>query len=60
MMPQRARSLRVCADCDGFSTVAITTGHRTPNGQRKTVTATCRGCNGTGHAPATALARAGR
>ncbi|NEA72158.1 hypothetical protein [Streptomyces sp. SID13588] len=43
---------RVCPDCDGFPSVAITTGTRTPSGQRTTVTVNCHACNGTGTAPA--------
>ncbi|MCK8676398.1 hypothetical protein [Streptomyces lichenis] len=47
-----ARS-RVCGDCDGFPVVHITTGTATPDGQRRTVSATCPTCHGTGHRPAT-------
>ncbi|MEW5539722.1 hypothetical protein AB1339_18955 [Streptomyces cyaneofuscatus] len=35
--------------CDGFPTVTITTGTRTPDGQRQTITAHCPACHGTGH-----------
>ena len=59
-MPQRPSNLPVCPHCDGFPTVAVTTGQTTPNGQRETVTATCPACRGTGHtAPARAYARTG-
>jgi RNase P subunit RPR2 len=51
-MPDTARTRR-CHDCDGFPTVAITTGQRTPDGQRQTLTVTCRACQGTGTRPAT-------
>ncbi|MCK8680223.1 hypothetical protein [Streptomyces lichenis] len=39
---------RVCAHCDGFPVVHITTGTATPDGQRRTVSATCPTCHGTG------------
>ncbi|MET8690254.1 hypothetical protein ABZV77_39215 [Streptomyces sp. NPDC004732] len=60
-MPQYASNRPVCRNCDGFPTVAITTGARYHDGSRVTVRATCRTCNGTGHtAPAATLTRAGR
>ncbi|MEV8422848.1 hypothetical protein [Streptomyces niveus] len=48
-MPQHTRPRPICPDCDGFPTVAITTGQTTANGQRQTLTVTCRACHGTGH-----------
>ncbi|WP_405684903.1 hypothetical protein OG204_10340 [Streptomyces sp. NBC_01387] len=48
-MPQHALNLPVCSHCDGFPKVAVTTGQTTPNGQRKTINATCPVCKGTGH-----------
>ncbi|MFD6994670.1 hypothetical protein [Streptomyces sp. NPDC059943] len=62
MMPQHTRR-PICPDCDGFPAVVITTGQRTPDGHRKTLTVTCRGCHGTGYrtpVPAAVLARTGR
>jgi hypothetical protein len=60
-MPQHAPSPRVCRDCDGFATVAITTGTRHPDGTRATLTVACPTCKGTGHTiPAAVLASAGR
>ncbi|WP_326612032.1 hypothetical protein OG949_23825 [Streptomyces scopuliridis] len=60
-MPQRALNRPFCSHCDGFPLVAVTTGQRSPNGQRKTITAACPACNGTGHTtPAATLARVGR
>ncbi|MFF4288301.1 hypothetical protein ACFY0R_23850 [Streptomyces sp. NPDC001633] len=52
-MPQHtpAPNRRICADCDGFPTVAITTGQRTHTGARRTVTVSCRTCHGTGIRP---------
>ncbi|MFB7862242.1 hypothetical protein [Streptomyces sp. NPDC056069] len=60
MMPQ-PQTARVCSHCDGFPVVHVTTGSVTPNGQRRTLAATCPVCKGTGHrtAPA-ALLRAGK
>ncbi|QGV80834.1 hypothetical protein [Streptomyces ficellus] len=60
MMPQHPTP-RVCSHCDGFPVVHITTGTTTPDGQRRTLPATCPACKGTGNrtAPA-ALARAGK
>ncbi|MGQ5591949.1 hypothetical protein ACUJ8N_01570 [Streptomyces sp. ESR1.13] len=60
-MPQHAPTSRICRDCDGFPTVAITTGTRHPDGTRATLSVTCPTCKGTGRAaPAAAFARAGR
>ncbi|MFJ4272603.1 hypothetical protein ACIP29_18845 [Streptomyces coelicoflavus] len=60
-MPQHAQNKRVCRDCDGFATVAITTGTRHPNGTRATLRVTCSTCKGTGHTvPVASLTRAGR
>ncbi|WP_306184914.1 hypothetical protein [Streptomyces sp. MK5] len=60
-MPQHAQNTRVCRDCDGFATVAITTGTRNDDGTRATLTVACPTCKGTGRtAPAPALTRAGR
>ncbi|MGW9081113.1 hypothetical protein [Streptomyces kronopolitis] len=50
-MPENTTRTRRCPDCDDFPTVAITTGHRTPNGARQTITVTCRTCHGTGTVP---------
>ncbi|MFD5659428.1 hypothetical protein [Streptomyces hirsutus] len=59
-MPQRARTTRVCRDCDGFPIVAITTGTRHTDGTRTTLRITCPACQGTGHTLPAALVRAGR
>lgn len=59
-MPQHTRPRPICAHCDGFPQVVITTGQTTPTGRRQTITATCPACRGTGHtAPARAYARTG-
>ena len=52
-MPQHSHAPgHVCGHCDGFPTVAITTGGRNPDGTRTTINATCPACQGTGTAPA--------
>ena len=60
-MPQPARNTRVCRDCDGFATAAITTGDRNRDGSRTTLTVACPTCKGTGHVNlASAVAHTGR
>ncbi|MCW8116841.1 MULTISPECIES: hypothetical protein [Streptomyces violaceoruber group] len=59
-MPQHAQNTRVCRDCDGFATAAITTGTRHRDGSRSTLRITCPACQGTGHTAPAALARTGR
>jgi RNase P subunit RPR2 len=59
-MPQHARNRRVCRDCDGFASAAITTGTRHRDGTRATLRVTCPACKGTGTAAHAASARAGR
>ncbi|MFF8030923.1 hypothetical protein [Streptomyces sp. NPDC016626] len=59
-MPQHARNTRVCRDCDGFATAAITTGTRDRDGTRATLRIVCPTCKGTGRAVSAALARTGR
>ncbi|NGO73738.1 hypothetical protein [Streptomyces boncukensis] len=44
--------VRRCPHCGGFAAVAVDTGHRHPDGTRKTLHALCPACRGTGHAPA--------
>ncbi|MFE5899140.1 hypothetical protein ACFQ67_17305 [Streptomyces sp. NPDC056488] len=52
---------RVCSHCDGFPVVHITTGAHTPDGQRRTLAATCPACKGTGtRTTAAALTHAGK
>ncbi|WP_223775673.1 hypothetical protein [Streptomyces sp. 135] len=58
-MPRHAPNHPVCRHCDGFPVVSITTGDRHRDGTRVTVQATCRTCNGTGHATPASLARTG-
>ncbi|MFH8766572.1 hypothetical protein [Streptomyces althioticus] len=51
---------RICPACDGFPTVAVTTGTRHPDGTRATLRVTCPTCKGTGLTAPTGLAHAGR
>ncbi|MET7364499.1 hypothetical protein ABZS61_01485 [Streptomyces sp. NPDC005566] len=48
-MPETTRPRPICAHCDGFPSVTITTGQTTPDGHRHTTTADCPACRGTGH-----------
>ncbi|MFD6327009.1 hypothetical protein ACFWOL_30140 [Streptomyces sp. NPDC058442] len=59
-MAQHTPTLRICRACDGFATVAITTGTRHPDGTRVTIRVTCPTCQGTGHVLPAAAVRAGR
>ncbi|MEU2503039.1 hypothetical protein ABZ765_33395 [Streptomyces pseudogriseolus] len=59
-MPQHAQNTRVCRDCDGFATAAITTGTRHCDGTRATLRVTCPGCKGTGRTAPAGVVRAGR
>ncbi|MEU5797664.1 hypothetical protein ABZ800_29690 [Streptomyces sp. NPDC047813] len=59
-MPQHNSAARVCRDCDGFATAAISTGTRHTDGTRTTLTVTCPSCKGTGHTAAAGLAHTGK
>ncbi|CAL9542550.1 hypothetical protein SUDANB120_04275 [Streptomyces sp. enrichment culture] len=59
-MPEHTPTPRVCHDCDGFATAAITTGLLTPNGARDTVPVNCPTCRGLGHTVPTTRVRVGR
>ncbi|MEU4495458.1 hypothetical protein AB0F96_18895 [Streptomyces sp. NPDC023998] len=41
-------AVRICPDCDGFDSVAITLGGRNRAGHLHTITAQCPACHGTG------------
>ncbi|MGW3729447.1 hypothetical protein [Streptomyces sp. NPDC000851] len=41
---------RICPNCDGFASVAITLGGRDARGHLRTITAHCPACHGTGTA----------
>ncbi|MGW0599626.1 hypothetical protein ACWD11_21055 [Streptomyces sp. NPDC002776] len=44
--------LRICGNCDGFASVALTLGGRDRRGHLRTITAYCPACHGTGTRPA--------
>ncbi|MFJ9766007.1 hypothetical protein ACIRUY_19545 [Streptomyces erythrochromogenes] len=48
MEQPRTAPPRICPNCDGFSAVAITLGGRDRAGTRRTITAHCPACHGTG------------
>ncbi|MFF4132227.1 hypothetical protein ACFY1B_11915 [Streptomyces mirabilis] len=39
---------RICPNCDGFASAAVTLGGRDRNGNLRTITAHCPACHGTG------------
>ncbi|MFI9826325.1 hypothetical protein ACIHIX_01460 [Streptomyces sp. NPDC051913] len=39
---------RICPDCDGFASAAVTLGGRDRRGHLRTITAYCPACNGLG------------
>jgi len=43
-----ATTARICPNCDGFASVAITLGGRDRHGHLRTITAHCPACNGLG------------
>jgi RNase P subunit RPR2 len=50
--PTTTPTPRICPNCDGFATAAITTGNRDQHGHRQTLIIDCRACNGQGTVPA--------
>ncbi|WP_367324034.1 hypothetical protein [Streptomyces sp. HUAS ZL42] len=57
--PATTTTPRICPNCDGFASAAITIGGRDHRGQLRTITADCPACRGTGIAPARVLQLAG-
>jgi hypothetical protein len=51
---------RICPNCDGFASAAITTGGRDRHGHLHTVTADCPACHGTGTARRTPVREGAR
>ncbi|MGW6907962.1 hypothetical protein [Streptomyces sp. NPDC054940] len=39
---------RICPDCDGFASAAVTSGGRDSHGHMRTLTVQCQTCRGTG------------
>ncbi|WP_327595023.1 hypothetical protein [Streptomyces chartreusis] len=56
--PATSTTDRICSNCDGFATAAISSGGRDARGHLHTLTVDCRVCSGTGtvSAPAAQLA----
>ncbi|MFD5950677.1 hypothetical protein ACFWAZ_35370 [Streptomyces collinus] len=52
MTHRTAPAARICPNCDGFATAAITTGSRDRHGHLHTITANCPSCHGQGTVPA--------
>jgi RNase P subunit RPR2 len=48
MTHRTAATARICPNCDGFATAAMTTGSRDRHGHLRTITVDCRACNGLG------------
>ncbi|MGX1566986.1 hypothetical protein [Streptomyces sp. NPDC055506] len=48
MTDRTAPAPRICPNCDGFATAAITTGGRDRHGHLRTIPVGCRACNGLG------------
>lgn len=46
--PATTISVRICPNCDGFASAAITLGGRDRHGHLRTITAHCPACNGLG------------
>ncbi|MET7696925.1 hypothetical protein [Streptomyces sp. NPDC005485] len=46
--PAPATTARICPNCDGFATAAITSGGRNARGHLRTLTVDCTACHGTG------------
>ncbi|MCT7352575.1 hypothetical protein N4P33_10365 [Streptomyces sp. 15-116A] len=42
---------RICPNCDGFPSVAVTLGGRDRHGHLRTITVLCPACHGTGTTP---------
>ncbi|MFD8930726.1 hypothetical protein [Streptomyces mirabilis] len=51
---------RICPNCDGFASAAITLGGRDHHGHLHTITAHCPACHGTGTARTTRAREAAR
>ncbi|MGW2379116.1 hypothetical protein [Streptomyces sp. NPDC001658] len=46
--PARAATARICPNCDGFATAAVSSGARDASGRLPTLTVDCPTCHGTG------------
>ncbi|MBQ1099722.1 hypothetical protein KBY55_27580 [Streptomyces sp. b94] len=52
--PATAASPRICPNCDGFATAAVSSGDRDASGQLPTLAVDCPACHGAGTVPASA------
>ncbi|MBX9396363.1 hypothetical protein K4749_22900 [Streptomyces sp. TRM72054] len=50
--PATTTTARICPNCDGFASAAITIGGRDRRGHLPTLTIDCPACNGLGTIPA--------
>ncbi|WP_399883678.1 hypothetical protein ACGH7X_09665 [Streptomyces sp. BBFR51] len=50
--PATAASPRICPNCDGFATAAVSSGDRDASGQLPTLAVDCPACHGAGTLPA--------
>ncbi|KOX00135.1 hypothetical protein ADK65_15340 [Streptomyces sp. NRRL B-1140] len=52
MTDRTAPAPRICPNCDGFASAAITSGGRDRHGHLRIITAKCPACDGLGTVPA--------
>jgi hypothetical protein len=48
LTPATSTTARICPNCDGFASAAVTLGGRDRHGHLRTITAHCPVCNGLG------------
>ncbi|MEV6735640.1 hypothetical protein AB0N14_01360 [Streptomyces sp. NPDC051104] len=51
-IPAQTASPRICPNCDGFASAAVSSGARDARGHLPTITVDCPACHGTGAVPA--------
>ncbi|MEU9439325.1 hypothetical protein AB0D42_00050 [Streptomyces sp. NPDC048304] len=51
MTDRATPSPRICPNCDGFATAAVSSGGRDHRGHLRTITVACPACHGTGTLP---------
>ncbi|MFG2028152.1 hypothetical protein [Streptomyces sp. NPDC048825] len=51
MTDRTTPSPRICPNCDGHASAAVTLGGRDQHGHQRTITAYCPACHGTGTRP---------
>ncbi|MGW3725595.1 hypothetical protein [Streptomyces sp. NPDC000851] len=50
--PATTTTARICPNCDGFATAAVSSGPRDTHGHLHTLIVDCPACHGTGTVPA--------